>query len=113
MSKFLFTGLSLVLVATAMTIATDSADAQARYKQRVNNRQVRQQKRLYNGAANGQLTGKEAARLQKQQVKLARKERQMRLSGNGMTKKEAVRLEAAQDNLSQNVYQQKHDGQHR
>ena len=108
MKKFAFTGLSLVLVATALTIGTDSAQAGGK---RVNQRQINQQRRLYNGAANGSLTGREYVRLQKQQVRLNRKERQMRQSGDGLTKKESVKLENMQDNMSQNVYQQKHDGQ--
>lgn len=110
MKKFVFTGLSLVLVATALTIGTESAEAGGK---RVNQRQINQQRRLNNGATNGSLTGREYARLQKQQVKLARKERRMRQSGDGLTRKESVRLENMQDNLSQNVYQQKHDGQTR
>lgn len=110
MKKFVFTGLSLVLVATALTIGADSAEAGGK---RVNQRQINQQRRLNNGAANGSLTGREYARLQKQQVRLARKERRMRQSGDGLTRKESVRLENMQDNLSQNVYQQKHDGQTR
>lgn len=108
MKKFAFAGLSLVLVATALTIGTDSAQAGGK---RVNQRQVNQQRRIFRGASNGSLTGREAVRLQKQQVRLARKEHQMRQSGDGLTKVESVKLEHMQDNMSQNVYKQKHDGQ--
>lgn len=107
----LFLALVVLLSASAMTA---DAPAEARYyKKRVNHRQVKQHKRIGQGVKSGELTGKEAKRLSKQQTALARKERQMRLSGNGLNKGEAARLEQAQDQLSRNIYRQKNDGQDR
>ncbi|MBX9692304.1 MAG: hypothetical protein K2Z81_07975 [Cyanobacteria bacterium] len=94
-------------LAVGSFVFVDSADA----KGRVNNRQYRQQRRIAQGVNNDSLTGREAARLQKQQARLAWKERQFRKSGGGLSPVERAKLEAGQDNLSQNVYQQKHDGQ--
>lgn len=85
--------------------------AEANYKNRVNHRQCRQQKRLYNGVQNGSLTGKEYRRLQQKQTALAIQEAKFRQSGNGLSKNEAARLEVKQDRLSKNIYGQKHDAQ--
>jgi hypothetical protein len=102
--------LILSLVAGSLLVIT-ARPAEANYKNRVNKRQTRQQSRLYNGASNGALTGREYRHLQKQQVKLAKQEARFRHSGNGLTKKEAAKLEVGQDALSKNIYSQKHDGQ--
>lgn len=80
---------------------------------RVNKRQVKQDARLDHGKANGELTRRENRRLQAQQMKLARKERRMRASGDGLTKQERKNLEKSQDRLSGNIYEQKHDAQDR
>lgn len=105
--------LALVVLLSTSAITADAPAEAKYYKKRVNHRQVKQQKRLCQGVKSGELTGKEAKRLSKQQAALARKERQMRLSGNGLSKGEAARLERAQDQLSRNIYHQKHDGQDR
>jgi len=107
----LFLALVVLLSTSAMTA---DAPAEAKYyKKRVNHRQVAQKKRIGHGIKSGELTGKEAKRLSKQQAALARKEHQMRLSGDGLSKGEAARLERAQDQLSRSIYKQKHDGQDR
>ena len=114
--KSLFTlGMISTLIAGA-GIFVFTAEAQAnnpRVHHRVNHRQLRQQGRIGQGMCNGELTKKESARLQMQQQRLAAKEQRMRASGDGLTAKEHYRLEKQQDNLSQNIYQQKHDNQDR
>lgn len=80
-------------------------------KQRVNQRQCNQQKRVYNGVQSGALTQKEAAKLQRRQYQLAKTEQAFRRSGGGLTRAERVKLENGQDALSRNVYHQKHDAQ--
>jgi hypothetical protein len=110
--------LSLVSVAALLSGgiifgADSAADARPGFKTRVNHRQCRQQKRLFGGTKNGELTKREYGRLQKQQAKLAAREARMRASGNGLTRGEAARLENQQDALSKNIYQQKHDNQDR
>lgn len=103
--------LSLIPSLIAGVLVLFAQPAEAGYKKRVNQRQVNQQQRLYNGANSGALTAREHRRLQKQQQKLARKEAIYRHSGSGLTKKEAAKLEHGQDALSKNIYRQKHDGQ--
>lgn len=92
-------------------VLVSTLPAEANYKNRVNHRQYRQEKRLYNGVQSGALNGKEYRRLQKKQTALAIQEAKFRASGNGLSKNEAARLEVEQDRLSKNIYGQKHDGQ--
>lgn len=101
-----------LLCCTSSMIGAQPADAKP-WKKRVNHRQVKQQKRIWGGVKNGSLTKRETYRLQKGQKRLNRMERNMRLSGNGLSKKEAARLEHAQNRLSKNIYKQKNDGQTR
>lgn len=95
------------------SICGQDASANPRVHHRVNHRQARQQARMGQGIANGSLTKKETAKLSVQQQRLAAQEQRMRASGAGLTAKEHCRLEKQQDQLSQNIYQQKHDEQER
>lgn len=106
---------SFLAVAICMISLSSSllpADAQG-CKQRVNNRQNRQQARLNHGKNNGELTKAEYGRLQKRQSALALREARFRRSGNGLSAAESARLEKQQDNISKDIYHQKHDGQDR
>lgn len=105
-------GLAAAVCMLTLSSLIPAADAQC-YKNRVNRRQGRQQVRLANGRRTGELTRLENARLQRQQATLAMREARMRRTGNGMTQAEAERLERHQDNLSTNIYNQKHDNQAR
>lgn len=103
---------NIFALAMAFTLSAGVIDCQAAdAKGRVNNRQTRQHNRIYHGVSNGELTGRESARLQKQQYKLARREAKFRKSGDGLTKAERAKLEHDQDQLSKNIYKQKHDEQ--
>lgn len=106
--------MATLLAGSGVVLLSDAALAHnPRVHHRVNHRQLKQQGRIGQGTCNGELTRKEAARLQVQQQKLAAREQRMRASGNGLTAKEHYKLEKQQDNLSQNIYQQKHDNQDR
>ncbi|CAN5641985.1 hypothetical protein BH10CYA1_BH10CYA1_13890 [soil metagenome] len=96
----------------ATTVLTSANQAEAK-RWGVNARENRQQKRIYNGVANGSLTQHEAARMEKQQLKLAQREARMRQSGNGLSSNERAKLEREENRTSQNIYNQKHDGQNR
>ena len=101
-------------IMTGVTIATTvAAEANPRYKGRVNNRQSRQQLRINQGIGNDSLTKRETGRLQQQQQHINNMEQRMRASGNGLTAKEHFALEQAQDRASKNIYKQKHDNQER
>lgn len=104
-------GIALAILCTSFVAVTEAqADCN---KGRVNCRQQRQHKRLTQGVNNGSLTGRETARLAKQQAQLRRQERRFRASGDGLSATERMRLEHNQDQMSQSIYKQKHDEQSR
>ncbi len=108
MNRLHISALSLAVLLGLTSAASQPAEA---YRYGVNNRQERQQNRIHNGVQSGSLNRRETARLGKQQYALNRKEARYRASGNGMSNSERARLERQQNQMSQNIYQQKHDGQ--
>ena len=92
-----------LLAGAAITVAAAPAEA------RINQRQGHQQHRIYNGVQNGQLTGREVYRLERQQAHIARYERRSRADGPGLTGRERYRLERMQDRASRSIYRQRHD----
>ncbi|MBC7918169.1 MAG: hypothetical protein H7Y28_10215 [Rhodoferax sp.] len=73
-------------------------------------RQANQEKRVDQGVASGQLTTKEAVRMDKREDKLAAQEQAAKADGK-VTRKERMRLrrEAAKDSAA--IHRQKHDKQ--
>jgi len=110
MNRLHISALSLAVLLGLASAASQPAEA---YRYGVNNRQERQQNRIHNGVQSGSLNRRETARLGKQQYALNQKEARYRASGNGMSNSERARLERQQNQMSQNIYQQKHDGQGR
>ncbi len=80
---------------------------------RINQRQGHQQQRIATGISNGSLNAREAARLEHQQVHIARYEARSRADGGGLSAHERDRLEHLQDSASKRIYRQKHDAQGR
>ncbi|MEL6673438.1 MAG: hypothetical protein AAFR61_14635 [Bacteroidota bacterium] len=74
--------------------------------------QIKQQKRIYQGVAQGELTKKETIRLQKQQRNIQRTKRVAKRDGVVTPKEKAV-IRHKQARASRNIYRQKHDGQKR
>jgi hypothetical protein len=98
------------LIAFGLAAATVGALAQTPFEQRVDRRQERQQQRIANGIASGQLTAPEAARLERQQAGVARMESRFEADG-ALSRREALRLEHRQDRTSRHIAWQKHDRQ--
>jgi hypothetical protein len=96
-----------LLGAATFSVAASPAEA------RINQRQGHQQQRIYHGIRTGQLTPREAARLERQQVRIARYEARSRADGPGLTRAERIRLERMQDGASRSIYRQRHDRQGR
>lgn len=99
----------LAAALAAVTTLAAAAPAEAR----INQRQAHQQHRIYHGVRSGQLTGREAWRLERQQARIARYERRSRRDGPSLTGRERYRLERMQDRASRNIYRQRHDRQGR
>ena len=72
-----------------------------------------QQERIGQGIKSGSLTAGEAARLEKQESNLNRREARMAASGGKLTQGEKNAINRQQNNMSRKIYRQKHDAQHR
>jgi len=75
----------------------------------IDQRQANQEQRIDQGIASGQLTQREAGRLEQQQH-IDTMENKAKSDGV-VTKKERTRIHAAQDKASKKIYRQKHDRQ--
>lgn len=75
-------------------------------------REHRQDNRIREGVKDGDLTRHEARKLRHEQRKLDRMETRAAADG-AVTAKEAARIERARDRASAHIYKQKHDGQTR
>jgi hypothetical protein len=96
---------SLLAVAGALGLA---ADAQAG----VNARQHRQQARIVHGVRSGELTRREAARLEARERHIRREERRYRADGV-LGPRERADLNRDLNRTSRSIRRQKHDGQTR
>ena len=77
---------------------------------RVDQREANQQARIEAGVASGQLTRREAIRLEREQARIARAERMAKADGV-VTRRERREIERMQRHASANIRAQKHDGQ--
>jgi len=78
----------------------------------MNQRQHNQQERIRQGIRSGELTRREAVRLEEQEAKIRANEKFANSDGK-ISPAERARLEKELNRTSQNIYQQKHDHQDR
>ena len=108
----------LAITATALFALCASSAALAaptpKYRKlyHVNQRQENQQDRIAQGINSGQLTPREAARLEREEARFDRVEDRDRRSGDGLSLREREQLFRDQNRLSRQIYRQKHDRQH-
>ena len=88
------------------------AFAQGTATPNIDKRQAEQQKRIDEGVKSGQLTGREAARLEKGQAKVQRMENKAKADGV-VTAKERKQITHEQDKQSKRIAREKHDRQHK
>ena len=104
------------LIATALSLTSAAVFAQAASSPaatpRVDQRQANQEQRIEQGQASGELTRREARRLQHQQAHIQRAENQAKADGT-VTAGERQHLHHMQDNASKRIHRQRHDAQHR
>lgn len=74
----------------------------------IKNREARQQKRIEQSVNSGELSGKETARLEKEQGKIEA-DREKALADGTMTKKEKAKLTREQNHASRDIYRLKHN----
>jgi len=98
------------LNAAAVGLILFAAQAQAGdlQSQRVDNRQARQSHRIDQGVGSGQITPVEQARLEQQQRHIHRIEGRIEADGQ-VTGKEALRIEKAQDRASHKIRRTMHN----
>lgn len=105
------TNKSIIAAVVAAAFALPSvAFAQTASTPRIDQRQENQEKRIQQGVKSGELTKKEAARLEKGQARVQKMEKKAMADGK-MTKKEKARIEHAQDVQSKKINREKHDKQ--
>ena len=102
--------LQSVVLGAGLAVFSIGAFAQDASTPRVDARQVKQERRIENGIQSGQLTGREAARLEKQQGHVVAVEARAKADGT-LTTAERRHLARAQNHSSASIYHQKHDAQ--
>ncbi|MDX1905768.1 MAG: hypothetical protein SF053_01950 [Bacteroidia bacterium] len=93
-------------------LLTGALAAQAQHTPGFRHNQVRQQQRICRGARTGSLTSREYAVLQGQQLHLNRTRRHMKADGR-ITVRERARLNRMQRRASHHIRHQRHDRQGR
>src|SRR5262245_55408579 len=78
----------------------------------INQRERRQQERIADGVRDGELTRKEAGKLEKEQAKIHTAEARAKADGE-FTAKERAKIQKKQDKASRHIYKEKHDNQTR
>jgi hypothetical protein len=79
----------------------------------INRREYREQQRINQGIRSGELTRREADRLEAGMARIRTDERFARMSGGGISPAERARLDRELNRESRAIYRQKHDGQYR
>jgi len=102
---------SILLCATTAALMLP---AMAQTSQSINERKENQQDRIANGVQSGELTAKETQHIEKKEADLNQEERDMRKLDNGhLTVADKATLNQQQNQLSKDIYKQKHDAQTR
>ncbi|MBI5410041.1 MAG: hypothetical protein HZA14_11800 [Nitrospirae bacterium] len=78
----------------------------------VDKKQENQEQRIEQGIASGELTKKEAVRLEREQAKIEKEEKAFKADGV-LTKQERGKLHHDLNKSSRHIYKEKHDGRHR
>jgi hypothetical protein len=103
------TGTKIVLALSIATLLSGAAFADTA-AEKDQQRDVNQQQRIENGLQSGELSTKEAGRLEREQQHVDRMEARDLKDGH-MSAAEQMRLDKAQNAASADVYKQKHDAQ--
>lgn len=104
--------LTLAAAAAALSLGAAAPAFADTYEQIINRRQDRQEERIDQGIKSGELTRREAARLERGQNHVNRMENRALADGT-ISRGEFRRIERAQNVESHRIYYQKHDRQRR
>jgi hypothetical protein len=100
------------VAAALLALSAFAASAAGTDTPRIDKRQANQEQRIDQGIASGELTKREARRMNRQQNVVNRAEDKAKADGV-VTAQEKKRLTKAQNATSKRIYRQKHDAQDR
>lgn len=101
-------------IAVGTIVAVLGAATAARAERPIQQRKENQQRRIAQGVASGQLTAREAARLERREAALNHEERAMRRANGGtLTPGDRAVINHQQNRLSEGIYRLKHNARHR
>lgn len=110
-TKNLLIGVAGALFATGALMAQTPAPTRTQKREaRETQRDINQQKRIEQGEKSGQLTPKEAGRMEKQEGRIDKAEAKADANGH-VSKKEAAHINRMQNRESKRIYRNKHDRQ--
>ena len=110
MSTLFKTGLAAIALSlTALAAHAQSAPAEP-LTPKIDQRQAHQEQRIEQGKASGQLTPREARRLEKRQARIAAAETQAKADGT-ITRAERKQLRHKLDRSGRDIRREKHDAQ--
>lgn len=98
-----------ICTALLLSLAVLSAQAQT---PKVDERQAKQEKRIDQGVASGELTRRETAKLDQQQDRIDKLEDKAKADGK-LTRRERAKLDVAQDAASRDIKRKKHNARDR
>lgn len=108
--SLMFAGSASAQTTTSSTAGPGAVDPGHPRVNQVNRRQTRQQKRIANGVANGSLTPKETANLERREASVQRQEQRDMAKHNGhLTKAEQRHLNRRENRISRSIYRDKHN----
>lgn len=110
---FLTAVVSVMMIgATAPAFSQEPAKTEEEKKKTVRRKRMdMQQKRINQGVKEGDLTKKEAAKLEMKEGALAKEVREEKKDGGGLTTKEKAKINRKQDKISKDIYKERHDAQ--
>ena len=101
-----------ILAGLTLCAAISPAAAMASDRKPIDRREHNEQVRIHQGIRSGELTRKEAARLEAEQARIRVDERFAKMNGK-FTAEERLRIQKELSKASHDIYQQKHDAQDR
>jgi uncharacterized membrane protein len=96
-------------VFATILIAPLSAQASQHYPHTINQRQANQQRRIFNGVKDGQISRQEYRNLERRSLSIQYQEKRDRLDGGRFTPKERYQLDQRLNNVSGSIYGDRHD----
>lgn len=109
----LFAPAALIAALLSPLALPTQAQTYRHHPRSINARERRQERRIHQGVRSGELTRREAGRLQAQQARLRVNEAYARRSGGRFTARERARIQRQENRAGRRIYRQKHDRQDR